>query len=182
MHSVIETLQYGFNYPVNSVVGAVSAYNNDFRGSQADFQGILSSILGFECDVLDNPDHARVQVGYVVQGAVEAHVAGEELDPAAIYATALDKTRKYIEECPWTFAKAEKEVKLDNDGRPVPKRGSKGVRSYEVYCEMIVKGHTRKEIIEAFQDEEVMGMQPHTKSGATTYYQNMKKKYEAENG
>ena len=46
---------------------------------------------------------------------------------------------------------------------------------------MVAKNATRKEIIEAFQNEEVMGMKPHSKAGATTYFYNMKKKFDEAN-
>lgn len=182
MHSVIETLHYGFNYPTNSVLQSVQAYNEEYRDRPADYGNVLRSILGIDCQELENTDHARVQVGYVVQLAVAAHVAGDEIDPTAIYVEATAKAREFAREMNWAFARKEVEEKLDDQGRPRPKKGSKGERSYEVYCEMVAKNATRKEIMEAFQSEEVMGMQPHTKSGASTYYYNMKAKYEKLNG
>ena len=120
-----------------------------------------------------------MQVGYVIKLAIEAHVAGEKIDPNKLYVEATAKARDLVRDMSWVFAKKEEEIKLDASGKPKPKKGSKGERSYEVYREMVSKDATRKEIIEAFQDEEVMGMTPHTKSGATTYFYNMKRKYEA---
>lgn len=183
MHNVIETIHYGYNYPVNSVLQAVQAYNEDFRDSGADYGNVLRSLLGIDCQELEDPNHARVQVGYVIQLAVAAHVAGEEIDPNSLYVNATAKAREFAREMSWAFAKKEAEEKLDENGRPRPKKGSKGERSYELYCEMVAAGNaTRKAVMEAFQDEEVMGMQPHTKKGASSYFYIVKTKYEKLNG
>jgi hypothetical protein len=181
MHNIIETIEHGFNYPVDSRVKAVEAYNIDARnGHYTNSYGhTLRGILGIDCQELENEDHARIQIAYVIDLAVGAHLSNEEIDPNKLYVEATKRARDFARDEPWHFAKKPEEVKLDSEGRPKPKKGSKGERSYEVYCELVEKGASRKEIIEAFQDEEVMGMTPHTKSGATTYFYNMKKKYEA---
>ncbi len=99
-----------------------------------------------------------------------------------LLAKAKEKALKYIEENSWHFAVAEDdEDNLDASGNPKPKKGSKGERSYELYCELVEEGASRKEIIEAFQSDRMTPAPPHSKSGATTYFYNMKKKYESGN-
>ncbi len=178
MHNIMDMIEV-YDLPQTSVIGAIQAFNERARAGKYEYGPVLRSLLGIDCQELDNPDHARIQVGYVIQLAITANNAGENLDMNKLYVEATAKAHDFVEEMGWAFAKKEEEVKLDADGRPKPKKGSKGERSYEVYCEMVDTA-TRKEIIEAFQDEEVMGMVPHTKSGATTYFYNMKKKFEAE--
>ena len=171
-----------YDLPPDSVLGAIQAFNERAHAGKYDYGAVLRSLIGSDVQELENPDHARVQVGYVIQLAIKANIAGEEIDPVKLYVEATAKTRDFVEDMGWVFAKKEEEIKLDASGKPKPKKGSKGERSYELYCEMVSKDATRKEIIEAFQSEEDMGMTPHTKSGATTYFYNMKKKYEQENG
>lgn len=182
MNSIIETIELGFGFPVDSHVHAVQKYSEKARnGAYDNYGNVLRGILGIDCQELENNDHARIQVAYVIDLAVGAHLASEEINPDKIYAEATKRARDFAKNNPWHFAKKSEEVKLDSDGRPKPKKGLKGDRSYEVYSDFVKRGASRKEIIEAFQDEKVMGMVPHTKSGATTYFYNMKKKYESEN-
>ncbi len=178
MHNVIDMIEV-YDLPLNSALGAIQAFNERARAGKYEYGAVLRSLIGNDCQELENPEHARVQVCYVIQLAIIAHIAGEKIDPAKLYDAATAKTYDLIKDIGWVFAKKEEEIKLDASGKPKPKKGSKGERSYEVYCEMISKDATRKEIIEAFQSEEVMGMTPHTKSGATTYYYNMRRKYES---
>ena len=176
-HNIIDMIEV-YDLPL-SAGNAIQLFNQRARAGKYEYGAVLRSLIGTDCREMENPDHARVQCGYVINLAITAHLAGEKIDLEQILIDATAKTHVMIRDMGWVFAKKEEEVKLDADGRPKPKKGSKGERSYEVYCEM-VDNATRKEIIEAFQDEEVMGMVPHTKSGATTYFYNMKKKYEAE--
>ena len=100
------------------------------------------------------------------------------LNPKKLLEKSKENALKYIEENPWHFAAEDDEDNLDDDGNPKPKKGSKGERSYELYCELIEEGASRKEIIEAFRSDRMAPSPPHTKSGSTTYYYNMKKKYD----
>jgi len=182
MKDVIDTIEFGYQYPVDSVIGAIQSYNEEARAGKfaGRYNQVLQSLLGDGRAVMENDEHARIQIGYVIQLAVTAHIAGEKIDPTATYVEATKLALDLIETMPWVFAVKEKEVKLDASGKPKAKKGSKGTRSYELYCELVGEGATRKEIIEAFQSEEQMEMTPHTKSGATTYFYNMKKKFEAD--
>lgn len=185
MNNIIETLEYGYGFPVQSHIAAVQKYNEAARAGHyaGNYGNMLRNILDIDCQELENEDHARIQVGYVIQLAVTAHNAGEKLDPNSLYVEATKRARDFAVECSWAFAKKKADVKLDSGGKPKAKKGSKAVRTYEVYCDLVSKNATRKDIIAAFQDKEVMApAAPHTKSGATTYYYNMKKKFEAENG
>ncbi len=186
MQNVMDMIEV-YDLPTTSSIGAIQAYNERARDGRYDYGAVLRSLVGNDCQELEDHEHARVQVGYVIQLAIEANNAGKQLSQTELYVQATAKARDFIEDMSWTFAKKEVEEKLDADGRPKPKKGSKGERSYEVYCEIFSKvastlsepdAETRKEIIEAFQSEEIMGMTPHSKSGATTYFYNMKKKYE----
>lgn len=181
MHNVMDMIEI-YDLPLDSPIGVVQTYNDRARNGKYDYGTVLRSIVGDNYQELEDPDHARIQVGYVFQIAATAYRDGKSIDADQLYTEATKKAREFISEMPWVFAKKDVEEKLDENGRAKPKKGSKGQRSYEVYCELVTKDATRKEIMEAFQDEKVMGMQPHTKSGASTYYYNMKAKYEKENG
>ena len=110
-----------------------------------------------------------------------AHLDGREIDAVELYVTATKQARDLIKDCVWIFAEKEKKVNLDASGKPRAKKGSKGAHSYGLYCKLIGEGASRKEIMEAFQNEDRMAPLPvHTKKGATTYYYIMKKKYDKE--
>ena len=183
MHTVIEMIDSVYDLSITSSLAAIQEYNSRARDGKYDFGPVLQSLVGNHCEVLPDPDHARVQVGYVIQLAIETHLLGGQIDSDSLYVEATQKARDFAKEMSWAFAKKEVEEKLDENGRVRPKKGSKGDRSYEIYCEMVEKGTaTRKAVMEAFQDEEVMGMQPHTKAGSSSYFYIVKKKYEKETG
>lgn len=181
MSNIIEMLEV-YDLPSSSL-SAIQKYNERARAGNYDYGAVLRSLVGDDCQVLENADHARIQVGYIIQLAIEANIAGQEIDPAQLYIDATAKAKQFAREMSWAFAKKEADVKLDPSGKPKAKKGSKAIRTYEVYCDLVSKNTTRKDIIAAFQNEETMAPSAsHTKSGATTYYYNMKKKFEAENG
>ena len=180
MTNVMEMVEV-YDLPINSL-GAIQTYNERARAGMYDYGVVLRSLVGESHTELEDPEHARVQVGYIFQLAIEANIAGEKIDPDQLYVDATAKAKEFIRELSWVFAKKEVTTNLDEDGKPKAKKGSKAVRTYQVYCDLINSNTTRKDIIAAFQDETVMSPSaPHTKSGATTYYYNMKKKYEADN-
>lgn len=178
--SIIDAIE-AYDLPLNSA--AVQKFNSDAReGKYNGSMGmVLRNILNIdvpamhEIDSTVPEDHSRVQVAYVIDGAIRAHKEGREITPSDLYTTATEKTRAFVQELSWVFAKKE-EDKLDSEGKPKQKKGAKQLQAYEVYVQFVETDRSRKDIIQAFQD--VVGM---TKAGATTYYYNMKKKYEAAN-
>lgn len=175
MKQAIEAIEFGYQYPVTSAIGAIQAYNDEARAGKfaGMYDQVLQSLLGDGRDVLENDDHARIQIGYVIQLAVEANMAGVELDDNTLYSEATKRAHEFIVEMPWVFATKEA-LTLDAAGNVKPKKGAKQIQAHEVYVRLIESDGTRADIIQAFQDE--VGL---TKAGATTYFYNTKKKYEA---
>ncbi len=187
MSNIIDAIESGYGIPVNSRGAAIQQFNDDARSGLYDLGTVLRNILNADVQALHEageniPEgHTRVQVAYVIDGAVAAHLDGREIDPGELYVTATKQARDFIKKMPWVFAEKEKDVKLDASGKPRAKKGSKGARSYELYCQLTGEGASRKEIMEAFQNEDRMAPLPvHTKKGATTYFYIMKKKYDKE--
>lgn len=177
MNNIIETIELGFGLPINSRTQAIQEYGNRAQnGAFENYGNVLRGILGIDCQELENEDHARIQVGYVIELAIGAHLANKEIDPKQLYDEATSRAKLFVKDNPWHFAKKMEEVKLDADGKPKAKKGAKQVKAYEVYCRLVQEDANRKTIIQAFQDEVNM-----TKAGATTYFYNMKKRYEKEN-
>jgi len=185
---MIDAIESGYGIPVNSRSAAVQHFNAAARnGLYSSLGEVLRNILDADVQALHetgegiSESYTRVQVAYVIDGAVEAHLEGRKIDPGELYVNATKRARDLIKEIKWAFAETKKEVKLDASGKPRAKKGSKGARSYELYCELIGEGASRKEIMEAFQNEDQMAPLPvHTKKGATTYFYIMKKKYDKE--
>jgi len=188
MSNIIDAIESGYGIPVNSRLAAVQHFNDEARnGLYGSLGEVLRNILNEDVQGLHEagegvPEgYTRVQVAYVIDGAVAAHLDGREIDAVELYVTATKQARDLIKDCVWIFAEKAKKVNLDASGKPRAKKGSKGVRSYELYCELVDEGASRKEIMEAFQSEDLMAPLPvHTKKGATTYYYIMKKKYDKE--
>jgi len=185
--SIIDAIESGYGIPINSRGAAIQQFNDDARNGLYDLGMVLRNILDADVQALheageDIPeDHTRIQVAYVIDGAVAAHLDGREIDPGELYVTATKQARDFIKKMPWVFAEKEKKVKLDASGKPKAKKGSKGARTYELYCQLTDEGASRKEIMEAFQNEDRMAPLPvHSKKGATTYFYIMKKKYDKE--
>ena len=177
--SIIDTIE-ALDLPTNSFIRAAMQFNTEAKKGKINPSWIFNILVGEAIAPMEDPDHLRIQTGYIIQEAVRLHMQKKEINVDDLAAFATGRAEAFISKYPETFAKVEKEVKLDEQGRPKPKKGTKGDRAYEVYCDLMKKEATRKEIIEAFQDEKVMGMTPFSKAGATTYFYNMKKKYEKE--
>ena len=176
MKQALEAIEFGYQYPVTSAIGAIQAYNEEARAGKfaGMYDQVLQSLLGDGRDVLGNDDHARIQVGYVIQLAVEANMEGVDLDDNTLYTEATKRAHEFIVEMPWVFATKDEAPKLDAAGNAKPKKGAKQIQAYEVYVRLIESDGTRADIIQAFQDE--VGL---TIAGATTYFYNTKKKYAA---
>lgn len=177
MSKIIDNIA-AFDIPVNSVIGAVQLFNERAReGQYGSYGHVLRTILEQDFVVMEAP-YDRIQVAYVIQETIKTYQAGgsKDVDPAKIYVTATKLARDFVESHAYVFAVKEEEVRLDASGKPKPKKGVKQVKAYEVYSRLVQEGASRKDIIEAFVVEV-----PLTKSGATTYFYNMKKKYNAEN-
>lgn len=174
MNHVIETIETVFELPTNSAVAAIQAYNDRARDGHFNYGNVLNSLIGQDVEVMDDP-HARVQVGYVIQVAIERNLAGEDVTPLEIYEDATGRAKVYVAENPWVFAVKEEEVKLDANGKPKRKKGAKQEEAARIFQEM-VEGNdpadVRKDIIAAFMEQLDM-----SKAGATTYFYNMRKKF-----
>lgn len=199
MDRMVETLK-DWGAPVEKSALSVCGYFYDHLNvrewSEKRFETLIKDLTGEDITFADPRKEARTTTMHLIQETMLASIGTDQLctfqqddlpapkdipplDPKALLADAIEWAKNYIEKNPWVFAETEDdEEKLDVNGNPKPKKGSKGARSYELYCELVGEGATRKEIIAAFQDEDRMAPSPpHTKSGATTYFYNMKRKY-----
>ncbi len=201
MDRMVEILKTEYGAPVEKGVLTVMRYFNETLNvrdwPEYRFKDLIKELTK-EDIVFDDPrKEARTVAMYLVQYTMLDSIGTDEvckfqqvdlpdpadippLNPKTLLARSKEKALQYIEENSWHFAVIEDEEELDASGNPKPKKGSKGERSYELYCELVAEGASRKEIIEAFQSEDRMDPSPpHSKSGATTYFYNMKKKFES---
>lgn len=177
MNIIVERIRDGLRLPINSAGHAIQAYNDNHRNRGYRFSGDLNWLLGGEdCNEYTSleGEHGRIQVAYVIEAAVSAHLAGTELDVKNLYATATVKAKKLVAEEPWHFAKVEIDPIFDEDGNEQPTRqrkGDKQRRAAELY-EAKRNDLTQNEMIELFVNDLEM-----SKAGARTYVYNNKKVY-----
>lgn len=174
MNHVVEMIEQVYDLPIHSPVAAIQEYGERARDGEFNYGDILNSLIGQTVDVMDDP-HARIQVGYVIQVAIQHHIDGAASSPLDIYHEATARAEVYVKENPWVFAVKEEEVKLDANGKPKRKKGAKQEEAARIFQEMtegVDPADVRKEVIGAFMEELDM-----SKAGATTYFYNMRKKF-----
>lgn len=158
--------------PTTSYIAAVANVKERFADDKAT-NHLLRELTG-DVDVSLSGEQAMYTCYYVVQDVVKAHLKGEEVDTNNVYQTALESASVYInrmDKGDLTFLRAEPEesVKVDAGGKPKRKKGAKQEEALRIFTENMDKD--KKEIIAMFMSELDM-----SKSGATTYYYNTKKK------
>ncbi len=124
-------------------------------------------------DLLD--DYIRLILYYLIQESIRASFTQDVVNGLEILPLAVKKTQEFMAENPWVFAKPDVE---DDDvdqitNKPKFKKGKKQQRAVEIYRANADKD--KQIIMELFQTELNM-----SKSGARTYYYNMKHKFENE--
>ena len=195
MDPMITYLKEEWNAPVEKgVLSVMSFFREDLSvedWSEKRFKGFIKELTGEDIVFADPRKECRVTTMQLIQATILASLGTDKictfeqvnlpdpadippLNPKVLLDESVKWAAKYIKENPWVFALPEDdEPKLDARGNPKPKKGAKQVLAFEVYSRLIREGATRKDIIQAFQDEVDM-----SKAGATTYFYNMKKKYE----
>lgn len=173
MHKIIETIHTNHGVPIGSAVQAAQYLGGAGRGSalgKADYIRMLKDVTGKELSY-ENEDMYRMVYGYFVTEAINELNHTDVLDASKLLETAEVKAERLITNDPWMFAKPEAEPKLDDDGKPKPKKGAKKDLAKKVYVEQIEgKVTKRKDAIEILVKE--VGLTP---AGASTYYANLKK-------
>ena len=196
MDPMITYLKEEWNAPVEKGALSVCSYfRTDWKlkeWTEKRFKSFIKELTGEDIVFADPRKEGRTVTMHLIQQTMLASIGTDKvctfeqvdlpdpadipkLNPKALLDESVAWAAKYIKENPWVFVETEDEDKLDAYGNPKPKKGAKQVLAFEVYSRLIREGATRKDIIQAFQDEVDM-----SKAGATTYFYNMKKKYENE--
>lgn len=122
-----------------------------------------------------NRQEAKYIFLYIAQDIIVTEKKGLVADPADVLAHANDK---------WNRFKVENEIalRLEEDYEPEAgelrksRSGTKSQIAYQIFCEHVNDEDSRKVIIEKYKTELDM-----TAGGATTYFHNMRKKYQSNN-
>lgn len=126
--------------------------------------------------VTDRPElfdeYLKLVLLYLVQESIRASFTSDVVDGKTILPIAVEKSKEFFKKNPWAFAKPEEEQKVDElTGKPKMKKGKKQELAIEIYKEN--RDKDKEEIMALFQEQLDM-----SKSGARTYYYNMRKKFE----
>lgn len=174
MVDVIEQLQ-AYDIPHTSYMHAIRHMGEEYTDMSVEAtHEMIKNLTGktplfIRKDDLDIFSHYVLL--YIVQEAIRyshdhKQVMGDDVLPIAV-----EKAEKFIKENPWVFAKPEEEEVIDpTTGKAKMKKGKKQELAIELYEQH--RGEDKEVIMEVFQKELDM-----SKSGARTYYYNMRKKF-----
>jgi len=169
MTSVLTRLQDS-GIPTRSAVAAIQHISNRGRQTADYYNKSLSNLVDAPVQITD--EHlARFTYLYTVQGIVDLSMNTDIIDATEVMHKAMSNAKKYLKENPWTVAEPDEVVKTDAAGKPKRKKGAKQEEAGRIYNEN-KDTLDRKQIIEMFIKELDM-----SKSGATTYFYNMRKKF-----
>lgn len=168
--------EYGI--PTNSFVAAIVALSDKVDTGRLILEKSwcekeVAEIIGMEQPpVFETEKHAGLYFQYAVQETIRAYNEATDVpDMDVVWEKVQLRINKLVEEMPWTVKEYTTEPKLDDEGKPKPKKGAKKELAKKVYAEQIEgKVSTRKEAIEILVKE--VGLTP---AGASTYYANLKK-------
>ena len=162
-----------YGIPTDSIGSVVVYLNGRDDLSRAEYERRIIELSGVQKEYIDDRD-AKYCFLYLVQETFRKLDSTDILDMAERLDYAIVKARTYIENNQWVWAVADDDdERVDSDGKPKRKKGAKQVEALRIYKENVDCG--KPVIIERFMNELDM-----SKSGATTYFYNMKKKVENE--
>jgi len=169
MHSALEQLQDS-GIPTRSAVAAIQYLGARENLTPDQYTRALSNLV--DMPVLINDDKlVRYVYLYTVQGLINKSLTTDNIDVTEVFSVATTNAKNYIAKNPWVLAEAEEVVRTDAAGKPKRKKGAKQEAAAVIYKEN-KDTLDRKQIIELFIEELDM-----SKSGATTYFYNMRKKF-----
>ena len=169
MHPALIRLQDS-GIPTRSAVAAIQYISDRGHLSVDRYNKELSNITDTPIQITD-VHLARFTYLYTVQGIVQKSMTTDNIDLTEVVTQAKSNAKNYLAENPWVTAEAEDVVKTDAAGNPKRKKGAKQEEAARIYKEN-KDTVDRKQIIEMFIKELDM-----SKSGATTYFYNMRKKF-----
>jgi hypothetical protein len=172
MVNIIEELQ-NLDIPHTSYMRALRHMQENFPGITPDAsRELVKALTGVIVPPVTIDDkHITLFLMYVIQEAIRESFTNPHPDPHNILDIAREKTFKLVEENPWMFVEPEEEEKFDElTGKPKMKKGKKQELAAEIY--QANRDKDKEEIMELFQKELDM-----SKSGARTYYYNMRNKF-----
>lgn len=160
--------------PTHSYLSAIQHIKSYIDKSETEYRDMIKTMVGFDLDSKLDFNHVKYTYLYLVQEIIRFHLEQKPTSLKNILEYAQMRATKYISNNTWVFAESEATPKLDARGVPKRKKGAKQEAAFNIYCNNLNK--TKAEIVQLFM--ETLDM---SKAGATTYYHNMKKKYETSN-
>lgn len=160
--NVIEEIK-GLDIPHESYFRAVRYMTEEYSGIEPDAaRELIKALTGLEITSSQVDDrYVVISLLYVVQEAIRLYnEEGDSPDPDRVIELAVAYTNRLVRGNAWMFV----------EDQPTETKVNKQERAEEIYKEM--RGEDKNKIIKAFQRELDM-----SKSGARTYYYNMRNKF-----
>ena len=153
--------------PTESAVKAIKYMNH--HSEELNFKTLLVDMTGHSQEYSDRD--TKYTFMYAVQEVLYASNTTNVFNMEDIVKTAHTKAINFIKNNPWTFAAPDQSSTPSSvSGKPKRKKGAKQTAALEIYGRL-KDTKTKQEIIQIFIDDLDM-----SKSGATTYFYNVKKK------
>ncbi len=156
--------------PTNSMGNAIVHMNENGWLEQSQYESLIKTISGISV-TFDNQLDARCTCLYLIQESIRKSENTDVFDMQEMLELATELANKFIRENPWHWATADEPKSYDSNGNVRKKKGAKQINALRIYNENI--GADKQTIIKLFMSELDM-----SKSGATTYFYNVKKRME----
>jgi len=170
MNPIKQIAEYGI--PTNTYGSAIIHLNDREDLSRTQYEKRIKELTGVVQEYTDDRD-AKYCFLYLIQETIRKSYNTDKFNMPELLEYSTTRARNFVRDNPWHWAVAEEEVQIDSFGKPKRKKGAKQIEALRIYKENVDEG--KPAIIDMFMSELDM-----SKSGATTYFYNMKKKVENE--
>ena len=168
-----------YGAPINSFIKTVLFFREQLEQfPQEEYENNIKEIVGSEeAPKFSSTKEAELFFLYTVQETVRAFSKAEIPDMSEVWNDAKHRAETFITEHPWAVKEYDtdnNETEYDDDGNVIQKikKGAKKERAETLYKNMNDGSNRKKDIIDALMTELDM-----SKSGATTYFYNLKKQF-----
>ena len=174
MHNTIETISnYGLSTTSQTSAILAIKHESPFTSwNTFDYINALECIMDGELTEVsfNHKQDVKYTFMYFIQMCIILNKSNEPINPTAVFIIARGKSLDFQKLN--TVALSLESDHVSSDGKTSHRSGSKSEKALQIYTENVDSENARATIMGLFQSELNM-----SKGGATTYFHNMKKKY-----
>lgn len=172
MQTPLEIIE-SYGSPADSILRAIRYFRHERKPLTKieSEEGIAKLLDSDHVPSYSNEKEAEARFLYLVQETIRVYSNGLIPEMDKVWKEATRRCNVFIERSPWAIKDYGVEETVDGE-QPKIRKGAKKQIAHELYQRMNDGTNDRNAIIEALMAEADM-----TKSGATTYFHNLKKEY-----